>query len=67
MFTKNTAVAWATKSNTFMGKVVESNENTSVVIVTSTAKGRKHDGKKMIVHNEYLADMSNGRGATYRM
>ena len=50
-----------------MGKVLESNKNTSVVLVTSTAKGRKFDGKKVIVHNEYLGDITTGRTIVMRI
>lgn len=67
MFKKNTQVVWATKSNTFMGKVIESNENISIVVVTSTAKGRKFDGKKVAVHNQYLADIATGKAIVTRI
>lgn len=67
MFAKNTQVAWVTKQNTFMGMVVESNKNTTVVLVTATARGRKWDGKKVAVHNQFLGDMTSGCTTVTRM
>ena len=61
MFARDTIVAWVTKQNTFMGQVIESGANTTIIRVISTAKGKKHDGKKMAVFNKYLRIMKNGK------
>lgn len=60
MFEKGTMVVWVTMSNTFMGRVIESGENRSIVKVTSTATG-KGEGRSHSVKNEFLSRLVNGR------
>lgn len=61
MFKINTMVAWATRDNTFTGRVLESNEIQSVVIVTNSAKRSALVNKKLVIKNENLGDFSSGK------
>lgn len=58
MFTQGQCVGWVTKSNTFIGWVLESGHNTSVVLVIATAKGNKYDGKEMAIFNGLLQEFN---------
>ncbi|MCP4990801.1 MAG: hypothetical protein GY928_33610 [Colwellia sp.] len=61
-FKNGAKVAWATKSNTFMGTVTGSGKlaNFSIVLVESATKRTKDIGRQVTVHNDYLGDISSG-------
>lgn len=61
MFKINTIVAWATTYNTFTGRVLESNETQSVVMVNNSTKRSALVGKRLIINNDDLGDFSTGR------
>ena len=71
MFEKNTKVAWTTRSrargNDYMGIVLDSNEHSSVVKVTSTALKSSDIGRSFSVPNIYLGDISSGQATVARM
>lgn len=67
MFKKDTMVAWATKRNTYMGQVESSNERNSTILVTSTARRSKDIGRKFVVSNAHLGDISSGRTVVNRI
>lgn len=66
-FQPDTLVAWATKKNTFMGSVISGNSRMTIVLIISTAKPCRDEGKKVAIPTRNLGRVVDGKAKAIRL